>query len=154
MELDNSSNCAWSSAFFIRSISTVFSFWAAVVSSSSAFASAAWTFLSPTFCAVSIVVVASVSLSLSLTILRSELTLSNLVSFLFNPRITATVTIKSVRYTAYKIAITTHSQVAGVWDTWFSTYFWKTFTTITIARPQIRENSRQIYPWKFNGLSE
>ena len=68
MELDSSSNCAWSSDFFMRSISIDFSFWAAVASRSSAFASAACTLPSPTFCAVSIVVVARVLLSLSLTI--------------------------------------------------------------------------------------
>ena len=66
------------------------------------------------FCAVSMVVVARVSLSLSLTIRRSARTLSSRVSFLFSPRITATVTIRSARYTAYKIAITTHSSVEGV----------------------------------------
>ena len=154
IELDSSSNCAWSSVFFIRSISIDLSFCAIVASRSSAFASVTCTLPSPTFWAVSIVVVASVLLSLSLTILISELTLSSLVSFLFSPRIVATVTTKSAKYAAYKIAITTHSQVAGICDAWFSTYFWKTFTTITIASPQISENSRQIYPWKFSGLSE
>ena len=131
------------------------SFRESTLSRNSALAKAACTLPSPIFCAVSIVVSPSFSLTLSLTIRRSPLSLSSCPSFLLNPRITATVTTKSTKYTTYNITRMVHpSTLLSCPVISLSIYFWKIRTTNKIANPQINENSKHIYPRKLNGCLE